>query len=371
MARVNKNPRQSKNMKVTPYEVEGQVDYDRLIKIFGVSKITPLLLKKIKNKPLLLRRGYFYAHRDFDKILKEKKFAVVSGRGASEKMTLGHLAIFKFIKELQDTYGCHVFIPFSEDEKFMYKRGLDFDKAQKYAMDNALDLAAIGFDPKKTEFFMDTFNMNSDMYNLAIQCAKKMTFSMIKDSLGFKDSKNVGSIFFPAMQAAHILYPTYKYGLPVVVVIGIDQDVMVRLSRDAAFKLGLRKPADLLSKFLPALDGSAKMSASKPESALYTTDKGPEIERKIKKAFSGGRGTLEEHRRLGGDPDIDASFQYLRLFFVENDAELNRIHGQYKAGEMSTTELKKITIKHAKKFLAEHQRKRERARKLLPKYIKC
>ena len=35
-------------------------------------------------------------------------------------------------------------------------------------------------------------------------------------------------------------------------------------------------------------------------------------------AFSGGRETLEEHRELGGDPDVDVAYQYLQ-FFMEDD----------------------------------------------------
>ncbi len=40
--------------------------------------------------------------------------------------------------------------------------------------------------------------------------------------------------------------------------------------------------------------------------------------------FSGGRETEEEHRRLGGNPDVDVSYQYLS-FFLEDDEELAQI----------------------------------------------
>jgi len=355
-------------MKVTPYEVEGEIDYDRLVQGFGASRLTPDLIRKIKNPPLLLRRGHFYAHRDFDKILKEKKFAIVSGRGPSENMTLGHLATFKFVKEIQDRYGCYVFIPFSDDEKFLYK-DITYEEARQHCEENALDIIALGFDPKKTEFMFDLGGMKQDIYNLSIKCAKRMTFSMIKDSLGFIPSNNIGSIFYPAMQAAHILYPTVKYDLPVVVVIGIDQDILVRLSRDAAFKLGLRKPADLLSKFLPSLTGDGKMSASDPNSAIYTTDNEKTIKKKLNNAFSGGQETIEKHRKLGGNPDIDACFQYLKLFFEEDDKKLKQIEKDYRSGKLLSGELKKYTIEKAVSFLKQHQAKRKQARKNLSKFL--
>jgi hypothetical protein len=47
-----------------------------------------------------------------------------------------------------------------------------------------------------------------------------------------------------------------------------------------------------------------------------------QVKKKINKyAFSGGQATIEEHRKLGGNPDIDISFQWLRQFFEPDDAK--------------------------------------------------
>lgn len=55
------------------------------------------------------------------------------------------------------------------------------------------------------------------------------------------------------------------------------------------------------------------------------TDKAGQIKNKINKhGFSGGRETEAEHRRLGGDPDVDVSYQYL-TFFLEDDEELEKL----------------------------------------------
>lgn len=43
-----------------------------------------------------------------------------------------------------------------------------------------------------------------------------------------------------------------------------------------------------------------------------------------KYAFSGGRDTAEEHKKYGGNCDVDISYQYLR-FFLEDDARLEEI----------------------------------------------
>ena len=67
------------------------------------------------------------------------------------------------------------------------------------------------------------------------------------------------------------------------------------------------------------------MSASDVNSSIYMSDTPNQIKNKINRhGFSGGRETEEEHRQLGGNPDVDVSYQYLS-FFLENDEELAQI----------------------------------------------
>lgn len=63
-----------------------------------------------------------------------------------------------------------------------------------------------------------------------------------------------------------------------------------------------------------------------------------------KYAFSGGRDTVEEHRELGGDCEVDVSYMYLS-FFLEDDARLEEIRQEYSSGRMLTGELKAELIK--------------------------
>ncbi|MFB6088801.1 MAG: tryptophan--tRNA ligase, partial [Candidatus Aenigmatarchaeota archaeon] len=82
---------------VTPYEVSGEVDYGRLIKKFGVSKLTDQLKERIKKisgeDHFLLRRKVFFAHRDLKWLLDEyekgNKFFLYTGRAPSGPITLG------------------------------------------------------------------------------------------------------------------------------------------------------------------------------------------------------------------------------------------------------------------------------------------
>jgi len=122
--------------------------------------------------------------------------------------------------------------------------------------------------------------------------------------------------------------------------------------------------------FLPGLKGG-KMSSSDENSYIAMTDSPKEVERKIKKyAFSGGRDSLEEHRKHGGNPDVDVSFQYLRMFFEPDDSKLKKIHDDYKSGKLTTGELKAITIEKINAFLKEHQKKLKLAEKEVKKFLK-
>ncbi|MFX1473657.1 MAG: tryptophan--tRNA ligase, partial [Promethearchaeota archaeon] len=62
-------------MIVTPWEVSGKIDYDRLIKEFGTERITPDLKERIykitKEKHIMLERDYVFSHRDLNWIFDE------------------------------------------------------------------------------------------------------------------------------------------------------------------------------------------------------------------------------------------------------------------------------------------------------------
>ena len=340
-------------MKVTPYEVKGEVNYLKLVKEFGLSLMDEKLKRKLKGIRLI-ELGFFFAHRDLDKIIDED-FAIVSGRGPSKEIHIGHLLLFRLVKEFQNKFNSYVFIPFSDDEKFLVK-DLSLKEARRYAFENAKDILALGFKKKRTEIMIDSYDLKQDVYNLAIKASKKLTMSTIKAIYGFKNEQNVGIHFYPCMQAAHILYPTLKRDLPVLVPIGIDQDPHMRATRDVAERLGLRKPASIECKFLPSLSGEEKMSASK-EDAIFLSDDEETIRKKIHDAFTGGRDTLEEQRKLGGKPEICPIFKYHQLV-VGSDFKL--IEEECRSGRRICGDCKEELCKALIRMLKEHRKRREK-----------
>ncbi|MFH1211433.1 MAG: tryptophan--tRNA ligase [Candidatus Woesearchaeota archaeon] len=364
---------------VTPWDVKGIVDYDKLIEEFGVSKIDDKLLQRIKKHAgephFMLRRKVFFSHRDMNWLLDEfekgNKFFLYTGCGPSGPLHLGHLQTWIFTKWLQDKFDVELWFQFTDDEKFLFK-DKSYEEIQKWTYENMLDVAALGFDPKKTHFLIDTKHAGI-MYPEAIKVAKKITFSTVKAAFGFDNDKNVGEIFYTSMQAVPAFLPCILKGkkMPCLIPLGIDQDTHFRVSRDVIPKLGFYKPAILHGCFLPPLGGiEGKMSSSEASTAILTTDDAKTVKNKINKyAFSGGQDTVEEHRKKGGNPDIDVSFQYLRMLFEPDDAKLKQIHDDYRSGKLLSGELKAILIDKINDFLKVHQEKREQAKKILDIYI--
>jgi tryptophanyl-tRNA synthetase len=138
-----------------------------------------------------------------------------------------------------------------------------------------------------------------------------------------------------------------------------------------AEELGYYKTAQIHSKFLPPLTGpEGKMSASEPSTAVYLSDSKKEVREKIYKyAFSGGQPTVELHRKLGGNPDVDVSFQWLKILFEENDQKIKKIEEDYRSGKLLTGELKDMLIEKLVAFLEAHREKREMAKDKVKEFM--
>lgn len=101
------------------------------------------------------------------------------------------------------------------------------------------------------------------------------------------------------------------------------------------------------------------MSASDANSSIFLTDTPKQIKNKVNKhAFSGGRDTVEDHRKYGGNPEVDVAYMYL-TFFLEDDEQLEKIRQDYSSGALLTGELKKILIDTLQPMIAAHQEKRK------------
>lgn len=396
--------------KITPWEVQGalvdgklqDIDYSKLVNEFGTRLIDQTLLDRFKkltgHEPHhLLKRGIFFSHRELDVILdryeKGKPFYLYTGRGPSSgSMHMGHLVpfifckcvelclsfksffivfpnLFQLIKNnrwLQEVFNVPLVVQLTDDEKFLFKEKLKLDECHNYATENAKDIIAIGFDPEKTFIFSNLDYMGGGFYQNVVKISKCITTNVSKAAFGFNDSDCIGKLHFVSVQAApsfsntfpHIFGP--KGDVPCLIPCAIDQDPYFRLTRDVAKRLKYPKPSLIHAKFFPALQGpGSKMSASNPNSAVYLTDTPNQIKNKIKRfAFSGGQDTIEKHRELGGNTEVDVPYNWLR-FFMEDDKELEDLGVAYRKGELTTSELKNRCAEVVSSIIVEIQERRK------------
>src|SRR5437879_8973773 len=203
-----------KKFVVTPWEVTGEVDYERLIRDFGTQPTTGPLAKRVEyilfDAAYLVRRQVFGSHRDLALVLddyeKGKGFFLYTGRVLSGPMHIGHILSFYFTKWLQDKFKVNAYIQMTDDEKFLEeKRNLTYEETQKWAQDNILEVAAVGFNPDKTFIFQDT-EFVGYAYTLFLKIARRVNYSTAKSVFGFTGETNIGMSFYPAIQILPSLF---------------------------------------------------------------------------------------------------------------------------------------------------------------------
>ncbi|KAI5964027.1 WRS1 [Candida theae] len=371
--------------KITPWEVEGAVvdgksqgiDYEKLIKQFGTKAITSETLTRFKevtgHEPHpFLKRGVFFSERDLHKILDlyehGEPFFLYTGRGpSSDSMHLGHMIPFVFTKWLQDVFDVPLVIELTDDEKFLFKPKLTIDDVKNFSVENAKDIVAVGFKPENTFIFSDLQYMGGAFYENVVRTSRQITTSTAKAVFGFTDTDCIGKIHFASIQIATAFPSSFPdvLGLPpktpCLIPCAIDQDPYFRVCRDVADKLKFSKPALIHAKFFPALQGaSTKMSASDTSSSIFMGDSAKQIQKKINKfAFSGGQALMEDHRKYGGNVDVDVAYQYLS-FFSYDDEKLEKLAEGYRKGEILSGEMKKECITVLQEFVGAYQERRSK-----------
>lgn len=408
---------------ITPWEVEGVVDYKKLLEEFGMSPFGELI-SSIPNPHKLMRRGVIFGHRDYERILKAMKsgedFAVMSGFMPSGAIHFGHKMTMDEIIWHQKA-GAKAFVAIADMEAHLV-RGLSYEKTKQIGMDYVKSIIALGLEKNSLIYFQ---SKNELVKNLAYELSAEVNLNEMRAIYGFTGDTQIAKAFVSLIQSADILQPQLKeFGgpKPVVVPVGADQDPHLRLTRDLAARInlfsfeeianGLRvrsKRKDLLEKlselgfefrsfeghfdlfgdrfeiekavrelevklggfgfiqpsstyhrFTTGLTGG-KMSSSKPESYISLLETPDLAVKKLKNALTGGRATAEEQRRLGGEPDRCVIFEFYAYHLVDSDEELKRIEEDCRSGKILCGACKKLASELLVEFLKEHREKRDEA----------
>lgn len=351
---------------IDPYGSVLIKDYKRLIKEFGLEHFDSKLFPDANR---LMRRGVVFAGRDLkrisDAIKNKNPFYVLSGiMPTNDKIHFGTKQVVENIAYFQKM-GAKTYILVADLESAA-ARGVTLEQAKKRALEFQIPAyIALGLDPKKTTFYFQS--ENKEVVHLAYKFAKKITLNEFRSIYG---DANPGRIMSAVTQAGDILYPQLEQRMPGIIPVGIDQDPHIRLTRDIVKRTKSMKfflPSSIYHKYTPSLDGSMKMSKSKPQSCIELPDDPKKVCKKIMHALSGGQATIEEHRKLGANLENDMAFELLKQHLIEDDNEFEKVYNDYKSGKMLSGEIKKLACEKMTLFLNDFNKKLEDAKKIADK----
>jgi len=341
-------------------------DYDKLIKDFHLDSFDS---KLFPNPNRLMRRGIVFSGiglKQISQAIKNKKpFYVLSGiMPSGKKIHFGNKMVVEMISYFQKQ-GADTYILIADLEAEA-TRGISLEEARKRALEFHIPAyIALGLDPKKTTFYFQSENI--DVMRAAYGYSKKVTSAQFRSLYGSTDPERM---FAALTQVADILYPQFKERMPGVIPVGVDQCPHILLTRDIVNRMKREKyfaPAATFHKYTPSLNGHFKMSKSMPESMISLPEDQKSACKKIKRAVSGGRETLEEHRKKGAIVEKDMTFELLKQHLIEDDEELNKIYKEYKSGKMTTGKLKKIACEKMTAFMKDLEKGIKKAKKEINK----
>lgn len=350
--------------RLDPWGTGAVKDYSRLQSEFGIEPVAPLL-PRFKNPSPHLSRGIDFGQRDLGRILdavdKNKPYAVMSGIKPTgdfhlgTKMTADDMVYFQSLSKKGT-----VFYAVADVEAYA-DNGLSFEQTSKIATRNVADILALGLDPDRAVVYLQSEELK--VMQLGTVFSRGVTNNMLRAIYG---ERQIGLYLAALFQAGDILMPQLEElggPKPVLVPVGADQDPHIRLARDLAARYhdeyGFIPPSAVYHRLMLGLGGSDKMSKRSTDSLLTLDDTPRDATQKISKAFTGGRDTVEEQRRLGARADICPVYDLYRFHFAKDDEHVERVYHECTKGIRLCGECKQEVIGLVKTFLESHRKKRD------------
>lgn len=309
----------------------------------------------------------------------KSKQIVFSGIQPTGRLHLGNYvgAVRNWIRLQNEGYRCFFFIA------DYHSLSGNYDPAEKrqQILDLATDLLALGIDPKKSTFFVQSHVQEHTELGWILNTVTPMSFlermTQYKDKAGQQNQNiNVGLFDYPVLQAADILM--YKaHWVPV----GQDQVQHVELTRDVGRffnnKFGEYFPETQamltdVPKLRSITDPLKKMSKSLGDkSYVAITDEPEVIYEKLKRAVTETTGIIpmtdeelehamqthaEEHvdEKLRGLAGVWNLLTLLRIFGSQEEADRVRAQQPIRYGD-----LKKLVATRIAEHFADFRKKRE------------
>jgi tryptophanyl-tRNA synthetase len=192
--------------------------------------------------------------------------------------------------------------------------------------------------------------------------AHKMRMFTVEERDGYVSvrSKNAPDAALNAVHKAFAGSKKYEGHVDIRGLSCADVSQKVRTIEIAHGGFGFFTPSSTYHIFMPGLTGG-KMSSSIPDSIISFYEPEATMRKKVMGGLTGGRMTLEEQKRLGGEPD-KCSLYLLNLFhMVTDDRELAEIRSRCTGGAITCGQCKKDTAERVVAFLKDFREKMDAA----------
>ncbi|MBS3060656.1 MAG: tryptophan--tRNA ligase [DPANN group archaeon] len=336
-------------------------DYGHLFREFGI--------KHFKNDEFpidhyLFKRGIIIAHRDFDKIFdrieKGGDFINMTAVASSGKLHLGHKAAIDLFKVFKQ-HGAKNYFGIADIDGYTSRPDIKVGsmvQAKQFGLDNLTDALALGLSPK--DVYVQS-NYLPRYYELTFELSKRITENTYRAIYGSLDLGKVSAVILQMADILHGQLPEFEGRMPSITPIGLEQDPHMRLARDLAHKLpyNLFAPSSIYVQHQGGLKEGGKMSSSDPYSAIFLSDEPEVVDKKVKKAVTGGRDTEAEQRKLGGRAEI-CNVYHLAKFHVEDDEFVKDIFEKCKSGQRLCGECKQLNADKLVQIITKHHKQRKK-----------
>ncbi len=349
-----------KPMVLDPWGSEEIKDYKKLFSEFGLKEFPEKWKRELRH--YLFERGIAIAHRDFDKIMErirnKEEFIVMTGIASSGRLHLGHKMVVDLVLALKKLNGKIFFCIADIDAYTTREKIRTMKEAKEFAVENAANALALGL--RKKDIYVQS-RKEARYYEFAFEIAKKFTFAELKAIYGELSPGKLAANFLQYADILHAQLPEYCGKMPSVTPVALEQDPHMRAVRDVARKLAYDfcLPSSIYIVHQSGLREGEKMSSSKPETAIFLTDSPEEARKKVFRAFTGGGGTVEEHRRFGGKPEICKVYEIFKYHYP-NTKFVKEIYELCRKGELICGDCKKMCAEFLAKFLEKHRKKFEK-----------
>lgn len=294
------------------------------------------------------------------------KKTILTGLRPTGNLHLGHYfgACQNWI-QMQDDYDFYLEIA---DVQALTDNFNNPDKVGLNVFEITKDLLAVGLDPNKVHFFIQS--KIPEIAELTVFYSNLVTVSRlernptVKSEMSHKkelfgnngESITYGFLGYPISQAADITAFDGE-----LVPVGDDQLPLLEQCREIVRKFNsiygevLKEPQQVLSKTtrVKGLDGNEKMGKSLGN-AIFLVDDEESVKKKV-------MGALTDTNKIKKDdpanPDVCMVYYYHKL--VNNDENINRVCNECKMGSRGCVQCKKELIEAMNEFLKPIQEKRK------------